>query len=125
MTDVNDYSSALRYDYDFFLGPVNAMRHGHPLLVDTFSQYGVGMFYALAAAFHGVPLTYGGLQFVLCLAYAAEFALVYTVLRLRAALSSSPSSGSPWHWSRTSPCHCRRTSRIPARGRFASACPGW
>ena len=48
VTDVNDYSSALRYDYDFFLGPVNAMRHGHPLLVDTFSQYGVGMFYALA-----------------------------------------------------------------------------
>ncbi len=32
------------------------MRHGHPLLVDTFSQYGVGMFYALAGAFHAVPL---------------------------------------------------------------------
>ena len=82
VTDVNDYSGTLRYDYDFFLGPVNAMSHGHPLLVDTFSQYGVGMFYALAAAFHAVPLSYGGLQVVLCLAYAAEFALVYTVLRL-------------------------------------------
>ena len=51
-TDVNHYSRALRYDYDFFLGPVNAMRHGHPLLVDTFSQYGVGMFYALAGVFN-------------------------------------------------------------------------
>ena len=82
VSDVNDYSRALRYDYDFFLGPVNAMRHGHPLLVDTFSQYGVGMFYALSGAFHGVPLTYGGLQVVLCIAYALEFALVYGVLRL-------------------------------------------
>ena len=47
--------SALRYDYDFFLGPVNAMRHGHPLLVDTFSQYGVGMFYALSRRVPGRP----------------------------------------------------------------------
>ena len=39
--------------------------------------------------------------------------------------SSSPSSGSPWRSSRTSACRCRRISRIPARGRFASACPGW
>lgn len=81
-TDVNAYTQALRYDYDFFLGPVNAMRHGHPLLVDTFSQYGVGMFYALAGVFHAVPLTYQGLQFVLCVAYVVEFALLYAVLRL-------------------------------------------
>jgi hypothetical protein len=81
-TDVNRYTRALRYDYDFFLGPVNAMRHGHPLLVDTFSQYGVGMFYALAGLFHTVPLTYQGLQLILCVAYALEFALVYAVLRL-------------------------------------------
>ena len=82
VTDVNDYAADNRYDYDFFLGPVNAMRHGHPLLVDTFSQYGAGMFYALAGAFHAVPLTYGGLQAVLCIAYVLEFALVYGVLRL-------------------------------------------
>ena len=81
-TDVNPYTDAQRYDYDFFLGPVNAMRHGHPLLVDTFSQYGVGMFYALAGAFHAVPLTYQGLQLVLCVAYVIEFVLVYAVLRL-------------------------------------------
>ena len=82
VSNVTGYGSALRYDYDFFLGPVNAMRHGHPLLVDTFSQYGVGIFYALAGAFHVVPLSYGGLQFILCVAYAVEFAIVYTVLRL-------------------------------------------
>jgi hypothetical protein len=80
--DVNHYTSALRYDYDFFLGPVNAMRHGHPLLVDIFSQYGVGLFYALAGVFHAVPLTYHGLQLVLCVAYVIEFVLVYAVLRL-------------------------------------------
>jgi hypothetical protein len=81
-TDLNDYTRTIRYDYDFFLGPVNAMRHGHPLLVDTFSQYGVGMFYALAGVFHAVPLTYQGLQLVLCVAYVIEFVLVYAVLRL-------------------------------------------
>ena len=81
-TDVNAYARVLRYDYDFFLGPVNAMRHGHPLLVDTFSQYGVGLFYALAGVFHAVPLTYQGLQLVLCVAYVIEFVLVYAVLRL-------------------------------------------
>ena len=58
------------------------MRHGHPLLVDTFSQYGVGLFYALAAAFHALPLTYGGLQLLLCVAYVAEFTVVYCVLRI-------------------------------------------
>jgi hypothetical protein len=82
VSDVNGYSSAFRYDYDFFLGPVNAMRHGHPLLVDTFSQYGVGLFYALTGAFQALPLGYGGLQLILCVAYAAEFVLVYSVLRL-------------------------------------------
>ena len=82
VSDINGYSAALRYDYDFFLGPVNAMRHGHPLLVDTFSQYGVGLFYALTGAFQAIPLSYGGLQLILCVAYAAEFVLVYAVLRL-------------------------------------------
>jgi hypothetical protein len=82
VVDLRDYSNASRYDYDFFLGPVNAMRHGHPMLVDTFSQYGVGLFYALSAAFHALPLTYGGLQLLLCIAYVAEFTLVYSVLRI-------------------------------------------
>jgi hypothetical protein len=82
VVDVRDYSAAFRYHYDFFLGPVNAMRHGHPLLVETFSQYGVGLFYALDGAFRALPLTYGGLQLLLCIAYVAEFSLVYCVLRI-------------------------------------------
>ena len=82
VSNMTDYGRAQRYDYDFFLGPVNAMRHGQPLLVDTFSQYGVGIFYALAGAFRAVPFGYGGLQLILCAAYAVEFTLVYAVLRL-------------------------------------------
>ena len=79
VSNVTGYGSALRYDYDFFLGPVNAMRHGHPLLVDTFSQYGVGIFYALGRRVLAVPLSYGGLQFVLCVAYGGlSSQLVYS-----------------------------------------------
>ena len=40
------------------------------------------MFFALTGAFRAIPLSYGGLQFLLCVAYAAEFALVYGILRL-------------------------------------------
>jgi hypothetical protein len=82
VTNITNYSADYRYDYDFFLGPVNAMRHGHPLLVDTVSQYGVGMFYFLEIAFDALPLTYGGLQAILCFLYAIEFTLVYAVLRI-------------------------------------------
>jgi hypothetical protein len=57
------------------------MLHGHPLLIDTFSQYGVGLFYALAGAFLLVPVTYGGLQAILSVGYVLEFAAVYGVLR--------------------------------------------
>lgn len=80
--DVRDYGDHFRYDYDYFLGPANAIAHGHAMLVDTFSQYGVGLPLALAGAFQVVPLSYGGLQIILSVGYAVEFTLVYIILRL-------------------------------------------
>ncbi len=124
MSDVNNHAGALRYDYDFFLGPVNAMSHGRPLLVDTFSQYGVGMFYALAAAFQAVPLTYGGLQFILCVAYVAEFALVYAVLRLACRSQVVAVLGLAVALVANLAVPNCPTSPTRARGRFASDCPG-
>ena len=82
VVDVRDYGDLFRYDYDYFLGPANAIEHGHAVLVDTFSQYGVGLPLALAGAFQVVPLTYGGLQVILCAGYAIVFLLVYLILRL-------------------------------------------
>src|SRR5262249_33425902 len=39
----------------FYLGAVNEVLHGRTILVDVFPQYGVGVFYALAAFFSVVP----------------------------------------------------------------------
>ena len=125
VSDVNSYSSAFRYDYDFFLGPVNAMRHGHPLLVDTFSQYGVGLFYALACAFHVYRSPIGGLQFVLCVAYAVEFALVYSVLRLACRSQLVAVLGLAAALVANLAVRRRRTSLLRAPGRCDSGCPGW
>ncbi len=36
---------------NYFLGPADDILHGHPMLIGTFSQYGVGMFDALAGFF--------------------------------------------------------------------------
>lgn len=65
----------------FFLGPVNDVLHGRVPLVDSFSQYGVGVYYALAAAFQIVPVGYGGLAIVVTVATVAVYALTYVTLR--------------------------------------------
>ena len=82
VTDVNPHADRFRYDYDFFLGPVIAIRHGDQMLVDTFSQYGVGMLYTVAGALGLLPLTYGGFQLLLGVLNVIEFSLVYGVLRV-------------------------------------------
>ena len=100
------------------------MRHGHPLLVDTFSQYGVGLFYALAGVFHAVPLTYQGLQFVLCVAYVVEFVLVYAVLRLACTSQVVAVLGLGMALAVNLAGPVAPYIGYPSTGRFASACPG-
>lgn len=73
---------AHRHHEDFWLGPLNDMLHGRPLLVDTFSQYGVGVFYFLAALFQIAPLGYGTLGLVAGFLTALQYAVAYGVLRL-------------------------------------------
>lgn len=67
---------------NFYLGPVNDLLHGRAMLVDTFSQYGVGPFYLLAGWFQLATPGYGGLALVSGLLTAAMVALAYFVLRL-------------------------------------------
>jgi hypothetical protein len=80
--DFNQYHGSLRYDQDFYIGPANAILHGSPMLVDTFSQYGVGVMYFLAGIFELIPIGYGSFQLVNGLLTALEFVLVYLVLRI-------------------------------------------
>ncbi len=81
-SDVNAYGDEHRLDQDFYLGPVNAVLHGNPMLVTTFAQYGVGVMYFLAAIFKVIPLGYGGFQLVNSVMTCIEFVLIYCVLRL-------------------------------------------
>lgn len=66
---------------NYFLGPVNDVLHGRPMLIDTYSQYGVGIIYALAGLFKVVPLGYGTFTIVLAIATALVFACIYLILR--------------------------------------------
>lgn len=69
------------HHHDFYLGPVNDMAHGRTMLVDVWAQYGVGVYYAVLAAFSVLPLNHGGLVLLLSTLMAAEYVLVYATLR--------------------------------------------
>ena len=80
--DMFPYGGSFRSNQDFYLGPVNQILHGQAMLVQTFSQYGVGDMYFLAALFHFVPLGYGGLQLIDGLGTGLELLMIYIVLRV-------------------------------------------
>ncbi len=65
-----------------WLGPVNDILRGRALLVDTYSQYGVGSLYTLAAFFQIAPLGYGALALLSGFLTALQYVLVYIVMRL-------------------------------------------
>jgi len=66
----------------FWLGPLNDMLHGRPMLVQTWSQYGVGSLYFFAAFFQVAPLGYGALGLLGGFLTAVQNALAYAVVRL-------------------------------------------
>ncbi len=66
---------------NYFLGPALDVLHGHPMLVGTFSQYGIGEIDALAAVFLVVPIGYGTFTLLLSVSTALLFVVVYLVLR--------------------------------------------
>lgn len=75
-------TSIIQFHQDFFLGPANHVIHGSPMLVDSFSQYGVGSIVFLAGVFEVVPIGNGTLGLIEGLLAAAVFVLAYFVLRL-------------------------------------------
>ena len=70
---------------DTYLGPVNDVLHGRPLLVETASQYGVLAIYALARWAELTELGYGPLGFLVSLVTALQFAMAYGISRLGGA----------------------------------------
>lgn len=66
----------------YFLAPALDVLHGHPMLVGTFAQYGVGMIDALTAVFLVVPIGYGTFTLLLSGATVLLFFVIYAVLRL-------------------------------------------
>jgi hypothetical protein len=70
------------FHHDFYLGPLNDMAHGRTMLVDVWSQYGVGVYYALLGALSVLPLNHGGLVLLLSTLMAAQYVLVYATLRI-------------------------------------------
>jgi hypothetical protein len=71
----------LALDHNYFLGPANDVLHGHPMLVSTFSQYGVGMMDALAAVFLIVPIGYGTFTLLLSFLTVLLSIVIYVILR--------------------------------------------
>jgi hypothetical protein len=67
---------------NYFLGPALDINHGHPMLVETFSQYGVGMMDALAGIFSVFTIGYGQFQLVLSTLTALLWVVMFAVLRL-------------------------------------------
>lgn len=65
-----------------FLGPANDVLHGRAVLVDTYSQYGVGNIYFLAGLFELVPIGYGTMGLLVAAGLALQYALGYAAVRI-------------------------------------------
>ena len=75
-------SQIVQFHQNFFLGPASQVVHGGTMLVDTFSQYGVGAIYAIAGWFDLVGVGNGTLGLLDGLLSGLVFASAYAVLRL-------------------------------------------
>ncbi len=66
----------------FYLAPANEVIHGRLMLTDTFSQYGVGIFYFLAASLKILGFGYGSLVLLTGGLTALTSLLIFKVLTL-------------------------------------------
>jgi hypothetical protein len=64
------------------VGPVNELLHGRTMLVDDFSQYGVGDMYFVAAFFTLVPIGYGTFSLLVSALAALQLAVLYVIVRV-------------------------------------------
>ncbi len=69
------------HHYNYFLGPMNDVLHGKPLLYETTELYGLLNIYALAGIFSFVPLRYAVFSLVLFALFALYYSALYYFLR--------------------------------------------
>ena len=71
-----------REHYNFFMAPLNDFIHGKIPFINTTSQYGVGVIYALALAFRGLqlPIGYEGLSFIINILFILQYILLAFLL---------------------------------------------
>lgn len=72
----------VHFHQNFFLGPANHVLAGDAMLVESFSQYGVGSIYLLAGWFQLVPAGNGTLGVLDGALSAAGFVVVFVICRL-------------------------------------------
>ncbi|HEV7459697.1 MAG TPA: hypothetical protein VGN78_04110 [Solirubrobacteraceae bacterium] len=77
-----DEDFAMILHQNFYLAPVNDVLHGRAMLVDTYSQYGAGVVYFVAAFFKVAPLGYGPMALLVGTVTALEYAAGYAILRI-------------------------------------------
>ncbi len=77
----SDHNLVLATNHNYFLGPTLDVLHGRAMLVGTFSQYGVGIFDALAAVFLVVPIGYGTSSLLVSVLTVFLFMGLYVILR--------------------------------------------
>jgi hypothetical protein len=74
-------TGVIQFHQDLLLGPTNQVLGGHPLLVDTASQYGVGSILFLAGWFQLAPIGYGTFGLLDGILSALFFVAGYCLLR--------------------------------------------
>jgi hypothetical protein len=75
-------NSVIQFHHDLWLGPVNEVLAGRPLLVGTGAQYGIAPIYLLAGWFQLAPIGYGTLGFLDGILFTLFFAAGYCLLRI-------------------------------------------
>lgn len=82
LPDIVAYAPVVAENHPFFLGPANDVLHGRAMLAGAWSQYGVGLFDALALPFTVVPIGFGTLTLIIVALTTALYLCVYATLRL-------------------------------------------
>jgi len=82
LPEIAAHAPDLIENHTYFLGPANDLLHGRTMLVETWSQYGVGLIDALALAFTVIPIGFGSLTLLIAAATAVLYICVYATLRL-------------------------------------------
>jgi hypothetical protein len=75
-------NAIINFHQDFYLGPANQVMTGHPMLVDTLSQYGVGSILFLTGIFELIPIGNRSLALIEGLLSAGMFIGAYATLRI-------------------------------------------